>query len=204
MVNPIRRIGAFVLALSLAVACSSEHATPTTPLLAPTAASASLLGTVGSVVGTTLSVLQPVTLLQRTTALPADIAVTQTIGAGGGTLSIPGAGVTVTVPMGALAAPTIITMTARAGTNVAYDFQPHGIVFAKPLTFTQKLGGTNTSLLSPLTGMQLGYYADDSQLGQTTALVGELIGGTLNLLSQTFTSRIGHFSGYVVSCGFAE
>jgi hypothetical protein len=203
MVNSIRRVGAFALALSLAAACSSEHTAPTTPQLAPTAASASLLGTVGSVVGTTLPVLQLVQTLQRTTALPADVAVTQTVGAGGGTLSIPDAGVAVTVPAGALAAPTIITMTARAGTNVAYDFQPHGIVFAKPLTFTQTLGGTNASLLSS-TGMQLGYYADDSQIGETTALVSELIGGTVNWLSQTFTSRIGHFSGYVVSCGFAE
>jgi hypothetical protein len=201
MLNPIRRAGAFaLLALSLAAACSSEHAAPTTPSLAPTAASASLLGAVGSVVGSTLSVLQLVQPLQRTTPLPNDITVTQTIDGSGGTLSIPAAGVTVTVPQGALATPTVITMRARAGAAVAYDFEPHGIVFAGPLTFTQKLGDTNASLLS-FTGMQLGYYADDSLLGQNTALVSELIGGTVSLLSQTFTSRIQHFSGYVVSCG---
>jgi hypothetical protein len=32
-------------------------------------------------------------------------------------------------------------------------------------------------------------------------LVSELIGGTLNLLSWTFTANIQHFSGYMVSCG---
>ena len=66
---------------------------------------------------------------------------------------------TVTVPRGALAQTTTITMTARAGTVVAYDFAPHGITFAKPLVFQQQLRGTNASLLTaPL--LQLGYYSD--------------------------------------------
>ena len=86
--------------------------------------------------------------LQRTTPLAAPITVSKVIGADGGTLSIPEAGVTVTVPRGALAQTTTITMTARAGSLVAYDFAPHGITFAKPLVFSQQLRGTNASLLS--------------------------------------------------------
>jgi hypothetical protein len=141
--------------------------------------------------------------LQRSTSLPAAITVTQTIGGAGGTLSIPEAGVTVTIPRGALIAPTQITMTARAGSLVAYDFAPHGITFAKPLTFTQRLSGTNASLLSaPF--LRLGYYQDERLLGTTTALVSELIGGTVDLLTNTFTSKIPHFSGYVVTCGRDE
>jgi hypothetical protein len=104
------------------------------------------------------------------------------------------------VPRGALSRTTKITMTARAGTLVAYDFAPHGITFAKPLVFTQQLRGTNASLLSaPL--LRLGYYSDPSLLGRTSAVVTDLLGGVVNTLSWSFTSKIPHFSGWVVTCG---
>ncbi|MEO6527071.1 MAG: hypothetical protein ABIP93_10635 [Gemmatimonadaceae bacterium] len=138
--------------------------------------------------------------LKRSSALLAPITVTKIIGSAGGTLTIPQAGATVTIPLGALTAPTTITMTARAGVLLAYDFAPHGITFAKPLTFTQNLAGTNASLLNaPLT--QLGYYADPSALTTTIATVTELRTGTVNSLAWTFSSTITHFSGYVVTCG---
>jgi hypothetical protein len=138
--------------------------------------------------------------LQRTKALAVPITVSKSIGPEGGTLTIPEAGVTVTVPRGALAATTKITMTARAGTLVAYDFAPHGITFAKPLVFSQKLSGTNATLLgAPF--LRLGYYADANLLTKTGGVVSELLGGVVNTLSWTFTSSIKHFSGYMVSCG---
>jgi hypothetical protein len=138
--------------------------------------------------------------LQRTTPLAAPITVTKSIGSEGGTLSIPQAGVSVVVPRGALAQPTTITMTARAGSLVAYDFAPHGITFAKPLVFQQQLKGTNASLLTaPL--LQLGYYSDPNLLTGTGGLVSELLGGAVDLLTGTFTAPIPHFSGYIVTCG---
>jgi hypothetical protein len=198
MKTPIRQLA--VLALSLFVAgCSADHApsAPTT-IAAPSNGSADLLGTLGSVTSTLR--LTPVGGLQRSVPLAAPITVSRDIGAQGGTLSIPEAGVTVTVPAGALASKTRVTMTARAGSLVAYDFAPHGITFDKPLVFSQSLRGTNATLLSaPL--LRLGYYPDDRLLGKAGGLVSELIGGTLNLLSWTFTANIQHFSGYMVSCG---
>ena len=190
MKHSIRRLGLLSAGLALMLACSGE---PTTPPLTPAAApQASLLGSLINVGG-----------LQRTMPLASPITVTKTIGSGGGTLSIPSAGVTVTVPSGALASNTVITMTARAGTLVAYDFAPHGIVFAKPLTFSQSLNGTNATLLTaPL--MSLAYYEDASLLTAAGGVVNELVGGTVNLLTWTFTSNIKHFSGYLVSCGRAD
>jgi hypothetical protein len=141
--------------------------------------------------------------LQRTSPLAADITVSQTIGSTGGTLSIPAAGVTVVVPYGALSAPTLITMTARKGSLVAYDFAPHGITFAKPLVFTQKLQGTTASLLNS-SFLQLGYYSDPSLLTAVGGLVSELLGGNVNLLTWTYTGTIKHFSGYMMGCGLAE
>lgn len=197
----LRRISLVAASLVLFSACSSEPINaPQARVAAPTAApSADLLGGVVGVV----DVLKKLILLpglQRTTALPSAITVTKTIGSTGGTLTIPAAGVTVTVPAGALSSPTLITMTARAGRLVAYDFAPHGITFAKPLVFSQKLQGTNASLLSaPF--LQLGYYTDPNLLTDLGGVVSELLGGVTNLLSWTFTGSINHFSGYMVGCG---
>ena len=189
----LRRLAALALGALAVASCGGEH--PTLPQLqqsAPEAPAADLLGGLTSLVG--------MNGLQRSTPLAAPITVSKVMGAEGGTLAIPEAGVTVTVPQGALAATTTITMTARAGTLVAYDFAPHGITFAKPLVFSQSLRGTNATLLNaPL--LQLGYYADASLLGRTGGLVSELLGGTVNTLTWTFTSTIPHFSGYIVTCG---
>ena len=189
----LRRILAVALGAIALTSCGTDHPTAL-PLLqraAPEAPNEDLLG---------LTSLLQLDGLQRTKALAAPITVSKSIGSEGGTLAIPEAGVTVVVPRGALTKTTTITMTARAGTLVAYDFAPHGITFAKPLVFTQQLRGTNATLLSaPL--LRLGYYSDPSLLGKTTAVVSDLLGGVVNTLSWSFTSSIPHFSGWVVTCG---
>ena len=190
----LRRLATLAFGALALVSCGAESPTgiPRLDVVSADAPSASLLGTLTSLVS--------VDGLQRTTPLAAPITVSKVIGVDGGTLSIPAAGVTVTIPRGALAQPTTITMTARAGTVIAYDFAPHGIVFAKPLVFSQQLRGTNATLLSaPL--LRLGYYEDASLLTKTGGLVSQLLGGTVNTLSWTFTGSIPHFSGYMVSCG---
>jgi hypothetical protein len=195
----LRRISLLAAGIALFSACSSEpiSAPQATQIAAPAAApSADLLGGVVGIV----KKLIVMPGLQRTTPLAANITVTKTIGTAGGTLSIPAAGVTVVVPAGALSSNTVITMTARKGYLVAYDFAPHGIVFAKPLVFSQKLTGTNASLLS-VPFLQLGYYTDPGLLTAVGGIVSELLGGTVNLLSWTYTGNIKHFSGYMIGCG---
>ena len=189
----LRRLLAVALGAVALTSCGTDHPTalPRLQHEAPAEPQA-LLGSLTS--------LLELDGLQRTKALAAPITVTKSIGAEGGTLAIPEAGVTVVVPRGALATTTKITMTARAGTLVAYDFAPHGITFAKPLVFTQQLRGTNASLLNASL-LRLGYYADPSLLGKTSAVVSDLLGGVVNTLSWSFTSTIPHFSGWVVTCG---
>ena len=198
MKSILRRIGFLAAVVSVMAACSGEPSTAPavqkseSTVKAPESASSSLLG---------LNLnLNLVTNLQRTQPLASSITVSQTIGSAGGTLSIPAAGVTVTIPQGALSSPTVITMTARAGSALAYDFAPHGITFAKPLTFKQNLQGTNATLLSaPF--LRLGYYSDPSLIGTVTSLVSELLSGTTNLLTWQFSAPIKHFSGYIIACG---
>ena len=203
MSTRIRRAGLLAVALLIGVsaACNTERTSAPATLAAP-AASHDLLGGLVGTVTNTLSLTKATGLL-RTTPLAAPITVSRTIGYWGGTLAIPEAGVTVVVPVGALTKDTQITMTARAGSLVAYDFDPHGITVAKPLAFTQSLKGTNVSLLTVLQ-LKLGYYSDPSLLGQTTALVSEVVSGVGSLLTGTFTAPIKHFSGYVVICGLTD
>jgi hypothetical protein len=187
-----RRLLAVALGAA-AIGCGAEP--PTRPPLQqspPEAPSRNLLGAVGSLV--TMSGLQ------RTTPLAVPLTVVKSIGPEGGTLAIPQAGVTVTVPRGALAATTKITMTARAGTLVAYDFAPHGITFSEPLVFSQQLRATNATLLkAPL--LRLGRYQDASLLTKTGGIVSGLLGGSVTMLSWTFTSSIPRLAGFVVTCG---
>ncbi|HEV7992676.1 MAG TPA: hypothetical protein VGP25_12680 [Gemmatimonadaceae bacterium] len=198
MKTSIRNLVALAVVVAAVASCTADQPTAPRARATPqaTAPSADLLGSVTGLVGSLVSVDG----LQRKTPLAAPITVTKTIGADGGTIAIAEAGVTVTVPRNALAQPTTITMTARAGTLIAYDFAPHGITFAKPLSFTQDLRGTNASLLS-VPFLRLGYYKDASLLSKTGGLVSELLGGVVDVLSWKFTGNIPHFSGYMVTCG---
>ena len=197
MIRTLRRLS-LMAGVALFAACSTDSTS------LPSAPNASLSkAPVKGLLGTTATALALATGAQRTTALPSSLTVTQAIGVDGGTLSIPQAGVTITVPAGALGVTTVISMTARAGTVIAYDFAPHGTTFAKPLVFTQALAGTNVPpVLAPL--LTLGYYADPSYLTTLGASVSEFISGSSNLVNASFTSSISHFSGYMVACGRSE
>jgi hypothetical protein len=215
MTRALRRGGPLAAALLLIVsaACTDSPSAPRpagqAPALAIPADGApdqSLLGgLLGGTVGTLTNTLGLTSAngILRTTPLAEPITVRKTIGRSGGVLSIPAAGVTVIVPAGALNDDTEITMTARAGYLLAYDFAPHGVTFNVPLVFNQSLNGTNAGLLSPL-GLKLAYYSDPSLLGKTTALVSEVIDGLTSILTRTFTAPIKHFSGYVVICGRSD
>ena len=68
--------------------------------------------------------------------------VSAVIGAGGGTLSLPGADFSMTIPAGALMEPTAITVVALSGRHVVYDMFPHGLKFLQPVTAVQGLSTT--------------------------------------------------------------
>ncbi len=138
--------------------------------------------------------------VSRLVPLTKQMTASMVIGAGGGSLSIPEAGVTITVPAGALASNTEISITARKGALIAYDFKPHGLTFATPLMFTQQLSGTNATLAN-ISLFQLGYYEDPIALNATGGTMSEMINGSVNAVTWVFTSTIPHFSGYMMSCG---
>jgi hypothetical protein len=139
-----------------------------------------------------------VNVLQRNTPLAAPITDSKTIGILGGTISIPQAGLTVVVPPLAVSKNTAFSITALAGSNVAYTFEPHGITFTTPLLATQSLANTPVALglVSPLS-LSVGYFTDDTNVKS----VSELLNVNVNLLNLTSTVSLWHFSGYIWSTG---
>jgi hypothetical protein len=137
--------------------------------------------------------------LQRNTALAAPITVSKTIGILGGTISVPQAGLTIVVPPLAVTRNTVISVTALAGSNVAYEFAPHGITFLTPLVATQNLSNTQAQtggLINPLS-LSVGYFPDSTHVNSVT----ELLTVGVNLLNQTSVTTIWHFSGYIWTSG---
>jgi hypothetical protein len=193
------------IALTVLAACSEAPSAPLAPASKP---SAGLLGgVVGLVDGLVTVLTSPLRAkaLKRNSPIAAQSA-SATIGLVGGTITLPGAGLTVVVPSGAVSVPTTITVSAPQGTAVWYDFQPHGIKFAVPLQITQDLRSTNYSSLPLLSPPLKGAYMVDGSQDPTaaTALVTETISATLDLLRTKVTFPVRHFSGYMVAWGFED
>ena len=196
-----------LFALILLAGCT-EAIAPTAHPQVPAAAeqeavqpSAGLLGDLLGVVGALLSP-DTVIVLQRDVALAAPITVTKVIGAEGGRLVVPGTGLTVDFPAGALAAPTPITVTALPGRGVAYEFGPHGITFAKPVTLRQDLEPTVVTRWSAnWVELKGGYFKsqDDLLTRLLRAVVSELLPATTDAWNMEVRFDIRHFSGYLVA-----
>jgi hypothetical protein len=120
----------------------------------------------------------------------------------GGTISIPEAGLTIVVPAFALTSTTLISVTALAGSDVAYEFAPHGTTFLVPVVATQSLAGTqagNGGSINPLS-LFVGYFPDDNNILSVT----ETLNINVNLVNQVGVFSISHFSGYILASGDAN
>lgn len=138
-------------------------------------------------------------VLQRTLPLGKDYSASATIGSGGGSIRIPEAGFTLTIPSGALSAPTTIRATALKGSSVAYRLEPHGLVFAKEATIAQDLSLTAAVARLLDTGYQGGYFTDESTLSGGSVNVLESRPSTFELLRLRMSFTVKHFSGYAVT-----
>ncbi|MEX2178988.1 MAG: hypothetical protein WD801_09780 [Gemmatimonadaceae bacterium] len=188
-------------AASLVVAGCTEAAVTGPPRQAPAERQSLLGGLLGNTISTVTSILIPP--VNRTTPLASDVSWSFTVGTGGGSSSNSAVGLSISVPAGAVSAPTTITVTALAGAPVAYRFEPHGLVFSKNISLTQKLSGTTAGGLLSLPVLSGAYFAtDDLELTESgLATVTEVISASVNLLTKTATFPVGHFSGYILASG---
>jgi hypothetical protein len=175
MKTPRLLAAALVAALTLsAVSCSDiSPVAPTAPTAQP---DASLLGWL----------LQPTGLL-GCTPQPYD-SVTKVIGSSGGVINV-GAN-RFYVPAGALSQDISITAVAPSQTVNEVKFQPQGLHFQKPAYLTMSYA--NCGLVGWLLPRHIAYTDDNLNIL-------ELLPALPNLLRQTATSQIEHFSGYVLA-----
>ena len=136
---------------------------------------------------------------RRDAPLESDISVSALIGPQGGIIKIKETGLTVQFPARALDQEVQITVTAKAGDMLAYEFQPHGLKFNANVKITQKLDKIHAS--SSLANAFVGYYADPSALDQANGKAQILEGLPISI---TYTDRVvraqvRHFSGYLVA-----
>jgi len=184
---------AALIALAGATACANDTSTT------PSSSTPPARDSTASIRGNLLSNAITINPLLRLNPLPSPQTVSKRIGSLGGTLSLPGAGLTVVVPPLAVLTPVTITVTALAGSDVAYEFSPHGLQFLTPVVATQDLSGTEArtgGTIDPLL-LFVGYFPDDNNITSVT----ELLSLQINLLQQTSTALLPHFSGYTWACG---
>lgn len=127
---------------------------------------------------------------------------TQRIGPKGGTIELKESGLKITVPEGALFFPIDITVSRVDNDDIAYEFQPHGLIFMRPLTFSQDLKDTEFDGIKSLGSLQGAYFKDVSQFSRFGAWINELM--QVRLKGNRVEMDIWHFSGYMMSTGRAE
>jgi len=177
----------------LATACGDAPTSPEASMsAAPTSSSHSLTSTISSTAVTGL--LWTKSVSQATSSA--------VIGPSGGGVSIPN-GVKLIVPKGAVTSNVTFSVTRVPGIIVAYDFQPHGMTFAQPLTIQQPTLGTNLFKLDPATSVQGAYFLGTSALNQITgtATVAEFEPTFISADKAWITFTVKHFSGYMLATG---
>jgi hypothetical protein len=208
---PSRSLLALLLVAGATLACTESPTTTTsTSRLSPQAVHptfAKVKATDSTLFLTDVAYSDTALVLKRNTSLKQNVSASAVIGSKGGSIRIDAAGVQITFPAGALNQDTLITVTAFKGSDVAYDFQPHGLVFGKPVMIQQSLAGTWVETYPQLlTGLHGAYYDTDLasafvDAGKYFAKIKENQLGYTDDPSQV-RFYVGHFSGYLVSCGF--
>lgn len=197
-------LGFAAAATVLVTACADSTRGPATAPVAPSEASAQLLGgLLGTVTGTVGSLLaSPV---HRKAALANDVSWSFYAGPLGAKSSNPDVGLTVQVPYGALDRTVKITVTALKGTAVAYRFEPH-LEFDRPVVLTQDLNQVNTGLLGSglLSSFQGAHFEGDApeMTDGGLAIVTEVVGAVVNLFSKNVSFGVRHFSGWILTSGY--
>jgi hypothetical protein len=195
--SPTRAVAGLVISAA-AVACSDMTTGVPRPITPNTASSHRDVSDEG---------LMRAQGLLRTAPLAQTVVVVKTLSRGGGGINVPGTDFQLQVPNGAFAEQSMtFTITAYAGNVVAYDFQPHGVTFLKPLKAVQQLSHTNWKTLKLPNGTYAftgAYFADVNQVDWTSgqALVNELMPSTYQVGGSTMTWSVPHFSGYLVAAG---
>ena len=126
----------------------------------------------------------------------------------GGEIEIKELGFKLTIPKNAIRAnqgTVHMTVTALPGDQIAYEFQPSGITFDRPLEFEQDVRSiTKDGTVDPSMVPQVSYFKSTADLDPKShkAQSYEDLPSSVDVSGQTLKTQIWHFSGYIVSWGF--
>lgn len=169
----LRKFTTFCTAVVLAAALACAPDAPTQPSASPnTDLIGSTTGTVNGLVA--CSVTQSYSSSAK-------------IGSAGGTLRV--GPHTLVVPKNALGTTVKISATAPAGDIVQVHFEPAGLQFARSTSLSLSYEQCGLQLLPPLKIV----YIDDNRS------VLEVLLSSINLLNQTVTGKVDHFSNYALA-----
>ena len=207
------RIAAAVVcavAMAGAVACQSDQTgSPAASLSGPSVRREITDATTSITVDTT-SFAEPdadstvrVNTLARFAPLAHDITASGNIGRAGGYIGIPEAGVWLYVPKGVVRerGGVNFTITAKAGSSVAYEFGPEGSHFADYVVIVQDLLPTAWVNMENKLALEGGYFASDAQLDSkhNRAVVSEFVYTDVDVRHSRALVYVNHFSGYVIA-----
>jgi hypothetical protein len=189
---------AILAAAAIVVACGGEQAL----LVSPRLDGAPPLGMVSDTAGATVRPVSREITLTKNDSWSFDV------GPAGTVVRHPSTGLTITVPAGAVAAPTHITVTALRGAAIAYRFEPHGLQFAVPLQLSQSLRGMKLPRSSSgTTPLFAGYFATDSLPTDPVtgeARVIEILPVLIDVGAHSAVLSVRHFSGYTVASASSD
>jgi hypothetical protein len=137
-----------------------------------------------------------------------DQGISALIGPDGGSLSLPGADFSMTIPAGALTEPTTITVVAKAGKYVVYDMYPHGLKFRQPVIVVQGLSTTAGYGTAKASSVRTAYLPAGHERisAKGFASAGELLAATTYFygaepIAETQEWILNHFSRYILVSG---
>ncbi len=134
---------------------------------------------------------EEIVLLNRVRRLREDISKTAVIGPAGGRIRIKRAGLSVTIPEGALSEDVAITLTAPAGRKVLMEFQPHGLQFNTDVKI--KVAVADVEEAADAFAI---YYEGNAQIGATVL---EFL--RIGKDGEALVFGTDHFSGYALASG---
>jgi hypothetical protein len=188
---------AILTAAAIVIACGGEQAL----LVSPPVPGAPPLGVVQNPSG---ALVHPI---RRQQPIAREVSWSFDVDARGTSVRHPGTGLTITVPAGAVAGPTHITVFALRGAPLAYRFEPHGLQFAQPIQLTQSLHGLLLGASRPIPRLFAGYFADDTlavDAASGNAPVMEILPVQIDVRAHTAVLSVRHFSGYTVASAASD
>ena len=94
-----------------------------------------------------------------------------------------------------------ITVTALAGGDVAYTFEPHGLTFREALTVEQDSRVTTEGKHPDKSALEGAYFRDPSLVHEGSALVSEFRPTSFDVNGHKLSWAVEHFSGYLLASG---